>query len=134
MEITFPTQHDIQALAKILSDPIFTLYKILGAETVSVKGNEFDAMISLGVTALILHGTVYVGNNKVSYKFYSVGTQKGEGGVLEFDLFKEGEIRLIVEFEGRFASFIKFSLRRKIEKNIKRFDEEVRLERIKRKI
>ncbi|QGA68704.1 DUF3211 domain-containing protein [Sulfolobus sp. E11-6] len=134
MELTFLTQHDTQALVKILSDPIFTLYKILGAETVTVKGNEYDTLISLGVTSLILHGTVYIGDNKVSYKFYSVGTQKGEGGVLEFNLFKKGEIGVILEYEGRFSSFIKFSLRRKIEKNMKRLDEEVRLERIKRKI
>ncbi|AKA72732.1 DUF3211 domain-containing protein [Saccharolobus solfataricus] len=134
MELTFPTQHDIQALVKILSDPVFTLHKILGAETVTVKGNEFDALISMGVTSVILHGTVYVGSNKISYKFYSVGTEKGEGGILEFGLFKEGELKLVLDYEGRFGSIIRFSLRRRIEKNMKRLDEEVRVERIKRKI
>ncbi|WP_338603286.1 STK_08120 family protein [Sulfolobus tengchongensis] len=134
MEITLNTQHDNSALLNILSDPNFTLYKVLGAETVIVKEGEFDVMISLGITSLILHGTVYIGSNRISYRFYAVGTQKGEGGILEFDLTQKGVVKIIMEYEGRLGSFIKLSLRRKIERNIKKLDEEIRLERIKRKI
>ncbi|WP_282099561.1 STK_08120 family protein [Saccharolobus caldissimus] len=38
------------------------------------------------------------------------------------------------EYEGSLKTLILFSLKRKISKNIKNFDEEIRLERVKRKI
>lgn len=121
-------------LITILSDPSFTLYKILGVETLVSNGNEFKASISLGLISLILHGLIFIGTNKVSYKFYTVGVRKGEGGILEFDLSKAGEVKLIFEYEVILKSLILFSLKRKISKNIKNFDEEIKLERVKRKI
>ncbi|BDB98757.1 STK_08120 family protein [Saccharolobus caldissimus] len=52
-------------LITILSDPSFTLYKILGADTVVSNRNEFETSISLGLISLILHGLIYIGANKV---------------------------------------------------------------------
>lgn len=134
MEFTFYTNHEINVVLSIIADPNFTLYKILGADVVKASGNSYEASFTLGFMVLMVHGVVYLGNNKVSYRFNAIGAGGGEGGFLEFTPIKDREIRVSFEYEGKLGSFVKFMLGRKIAKNIKKLDEEIRLERIKRKI
>ncbi|QIW23570.1 DUF3211 domain-containing protein [Sulfolobus sp. S-194] len=134
MEFIFSTNHEINVVFSIISDPNFTLHKILGAEVVKVNGNVYEASFTLSLMVLMIHGVVYSRNDKVSYKFNTIGVNGGEGGFLEFVAMKDGEIRISFEYEGKLSSFIKFMLGRRIAKNIKKLNEEIRLERIKRKI
>ncbi|BFI74869.1 STK_08120 family protein [Sulfurisphaera ohwakuensis] len=134
MEFTFYTNHEINVVLLIIADPNFTLYKILDADVVRVNGNAYEASFTLGFIVLMVHGVVYLGNNKVSYKFNTIGISGGEGGFLEFTAVRDREIKVLFEYEGKLGSFINFMLGRRISKNIKKLDEEIRLERIKRKI
>ena len=134
MEFTFYTNHEINVVLLIIADPNFTLYKILGADVVRVNGNTYDASFTLGFIVLMVHGVVYSSNNRVSYRFNTIGVSGGEGGFLEFTVIKGREIKVLFEYEGKLGSFINFILGRRIAKNLKKLDEEIRLERIKRKI
>ncbi|MBB5254446.1 STK_08120 family protein [Sulfurisphaera ohwakuensis] len=134
MEFIFSTNHEINVVFLIIADPNFTLYKIVDADVVKVNGNVYEASFTLGLMVLMIHGVVYSRNDKVSYKFNTIGVSGGEGGFLEFTHVKDGEIRISFDYEGRLSSFIKFMLGRRIAKNIKKLNEEIRLERIKRKI
>ncbi len=134
MEFNVVTEHESAVILKIFSDPYFTLYKLLGAETVVVENKEFEASLPLGLLSIIIRGSVYEGNNRVSYKFSTVGLGRGEGGELNITVPKEGEIKIIFEYEGTMKSLINFMLRRRITKNINNLNEEIRLERIRRKI
>ncbi|AOL16428.1 hypothetical protein BFU36_06630 [Sulfolobus sp. A20] len=134
MEFNVETEHETAVILKIFSDPYFTLYKLLGAETVVAENKEFEASLPLGVLSIIIRGSVYEGNNRVSYKFSTVGLSRGEGGELNITVPKEGEIKVIFQYEGTMKSLINFMVRRRIAKNINNLNEEIRLERIRRKI
>jgi hypothetical protein len=80
MKFVINTRYENQVLIAILSNPSFTLYKILGVETVVSNGNEFETSISLGLISLILHGLIFIGANNVSYNFYTSRVRKEKEG------------------------------------------------------
>ncbi|BBL46568.1 MULTISPECIES: DUF3211 domain-containing protein [Metallosphaera] len=132
--ITINTSHDRQSLLVILSDPKFVLPKLFPPiKEVEVENDSFNAHGRFMAMSFNMHGNVLRGTDLV-YAFYlSAGGGKGQGKLTM--RIKETEINLEFEYDGwmeRMSGI--FFMDRWFSSFARRLDEDVRMERIKRKI
>jgi len=124
--------HPVDVVLQIFADPSFTIPRIFpNVNRIKVDGEKFEAEGKVALSSYHSTGRVFLGYNEVKYVYDS---DKG-GGVLKISKVNENMIRITLEYDGsllaRIESIIVNSNLNKLEKNI---NEEIRLERIKRKI
>ncbi|PVU76172.1 hypothetical protein DDW11_00230 [Sulfolobus sp. SCGC AB-777_G06] len=130
--------HPVDVVLQIFADPSFTIPRIFpNVNRIKVDGEKFEAEGKVALSSYHSTGRVFLGYNEVKYVYDS---DKG-GGVLKISKVDENVIRITLEHEGsllvRIGSILRIGLitvnsnLNKLEKNI---NEEIRLERIKRKI
>jgi carbon monoxide dehydrogenase subunit G len=124
--------HPVDVVLQIFADPAFTIPRIFpNVNRIKVDGEKFEAEGKVLLSSYHSTGRVFLGYNEVKYVYDS---DKG-GGVLKISKVNENVIRITLEYDGslsaRIVSIIMNSILKKLEKNI---NEEIRLERIKRKI
>jgi len=130
--------HPVDVVLQIFADPTFTIPRIFpNVNRIKVDGEKFEAEGKVALSSYHSTGRVFLGYNEVKYVYDS---DKG-GGVLKISKVDENAIRITLEHEGsllaRIGSILRIGLiivnsnLKKLEKNI---NEEIRLERIKRKI
>lgn len=135
VEKEIKTVHEIDALREILSDPTFTLPRLFPPiKKVSCEKGEFKCEGRFVGMHFEMIGSVYKGYDKIVYAFTLIaGGGKGNGR-LEI-LLQERAIKLIFSYEGWMNTFSRlFFMGRWFENFAEKLDEEVRLERIRRKI
>ena len=124
--------HPVDVVLQIFADPSFTIPRIFpNVNRIKVDGEKFEAEGKVALSSYHSTGRVFLGYNEVKYVYDS---DRG-GGVLKISKVNENVIRITLEYDGslsaRIVSIIMNSILKKLEKNI---NEEIRLERIKRKI
>jgi carbon monoxide dehydrogenase subunit G len=132
LEREIKISHPVDVVLQIFADPTFTIPRIFpNVNRIKVDGEKFEAEGKVTLSSYHLTGRVFLGYNEVKYVYDS---DKG-GGVLKISKVDENVIRITLEYDGsllaRIGSIIVNSNLNKLEKNI---NEEIRLERIKRKI
>jgi len=135
LEYSVTTTHTSSALREILSDPNFILPKIFRSiKNIRSEGSSFSGTASyLGINHQF-HGNVYSSYNKVTYVFQiRKGKDLGSGKMI-FNINTDGRLDISVEYSGFMEKVSIMLLKKWIENFISNINEEVRLERIKRKI
>jgi carbon monoxide dehydrogenase subunit G len=132
LEREIKISHQVDIVLQIFADPTFTIPRIFpNVNRIKVDDEKFEAEGKVTLSSYRLTGRVFLGYNEVKYVFDS---DKG-GGVLKISKVDENLIRITLEYDGsllaRIGTIIVNSNLNKLEKNI---NEEIRLERIKRKI
>ena len=138
LEREIKVSHQVDVVLQIFADPTFTVPRIFpNVNRIKVDGEKFEAEGKVTLYSYHLTGRVFPGYNEVKYVYDS---DKG-GGVLKISKVDENVIRITLEHEGSLLAKIGSILRiglitvnsnlNKLEKNI---NEEIRVERIKRKI
>jgi carbon monoxide dehydrogenase subunit G len=132
LEREIKISHPVDVVLQIFADPTFTIPRIFpNVNRIKVDGEKFEAEGKVTLSSYHLTGRAFLGYNEVKYVYDS---DKG-GGVLKISKVDENVIRITLEYDGsllaRIVSIIVNSILKKLEKNI---NEEIRLERIKRKI
>jgi carbon monoxide dehydrogenase subunit G len=132
LERKIKISHQVDVVLQILADPAFTIPRIFpNVNRIKVDGEKFEAEGKVTLSSYHLTGRVFPGYNEVKYVYDS---DRG-GGVLKISKVNENMIRITLEYDGsllaRIESIIVNSNLNKLEKNI---NEDIRLERIKRKI
>ncbi len=128
------TSHEVEALRAILSDPQFVLSRVFKSiKEVNVDKNSFKARaVYLGLSHHI-NGNVYTSLDEVSYVFILKKGENAGSGKLTFSL-SPGKIVINMKYEGWMGFFSSSILKSWLTNFTKNLDEEVRLERIRRKI
>jgi len=132
LEREIKISHPVDVVLQIFADPSFTIPRIFpNVNRIKVDGEKFEAEGKVALSSYHSTGRVFLGYNEVKYVYDS---DRG-GGVLKISKVNENMIRITLEYDGsllaRIESIIVNSNLNKLEKNI---NEEIRLERIKRKI
>jgi len=132
LEREIKISHEVDVVLQIFADPTFTIPRIFpNVNRIKVDGEKFEAEGKVTLSSYHLTGRVFLGYNEVKYVYdYDKG-----GGVLKISKVDENVIRITLEYDdsllARIGSIIVNSNLNKLEKNI---NEEIRLERIKRKM
>ncbi|BCU68815.1 DUF3211 domain-containing protein [Stygiolobus caldivivus] len=136
VEYSVTTSHTREALREILSDPVFVLPRIFK----SIKNVQRDRSSYWGSASFLgisheFHGNVYTSYSRIMYVF-QLRRREGElgNGRIVFNLKSEGSLQIEVEYEGWMEKTSLRVLKRWMDEFISVIDEEIRLERIKRKI
>ncbi|ARM74619.1 DUF3211 domain-containing protein [Acidianus manzaensis] len=132
-EIT--TSHEEYALMTILSDPSFTLPKLFPPiKKVESKDRKFHCEGNFVGMKFEMNGNVYVSYNSILFVFtLKSGGVKGDGR-LEITI-NEKSVKLVFSYEGWMNRFSRiFFMSKWFENFAKNLDNDVRMERIKRKI
>jgi carbon monoxide dehydrogenase subunit G len=132
LEREIKISHQVDVVLQIFADPTFTIPRIFpNVNRINVDSEKFEAEGKVTLYSYHLTGRVFLGYNEVKYVYDSDKV----GGVLKISKVDENVIRITLEYDGsplvRIGSIIVNSNLNKLEKNI---NEEIRLERIKRKI
>ncbi|MBW9140914.1 MAG: DUF3211 domain-containing protein [Candidatus Aramenus sp.] len=135
IEVVFRLTHETDAFLKVVSDPSFLIPKVFPpVYSVEVNETRFVAYGKYMGVPFTISGNVFTGENSVTYAFtLSAKGGKGSGRLTVSALGESGSIKF--DFEGfmhRLAGT--FLIRKWLENFAKNLNEEVRLERIKRKI
>ncbi len=124
--------HEVDVVLRIMSDPLFTIPKLFPyVSKVQTKDNEFKANGRVVTIKYDLKGRIYTGDGKVRIVYDS---NKG-GGMIDIEKINGNTIKIVLQHDDSFNAFLGyFAVSSNLEKLEKRIDEDIRLERIKRKI
>ncbi|AWR96282.1 DUF3211 domain-containing protein [Acidianus sulfidivorans JP7] len=129
------TSHDDNALKEILSDPSFVLPKLFPPiKKVITENNTFHCDGIFVGMKFEMTGNIYKSNNIIRFVFsLKSGSAKGDGK-LEITI-NDKVLKLVFSYEGWMNRFSKIFFMSKWFNNFaKNLNDEVRLERIRRKI
>ncbi len=133
VEREIKVNHEMNAVFKIFSDPCFLIPKIFPyVKYIECRGDEFKGNGGLPVLGKYdFKGRVYVGDLRIRYIYNST---KGNG-ILEVEKVDVNAIKLRLEHDNSLSfsiakPILSYNFRRMEEK----LDEQIRIERIKRKI
>ncbi|ABP94713.1 hypothetical protein HA72_0538 [Metallosphaera sedula] len=129
-----PTSHTPEAVRVILSDPGFVIPKLFPTiKRLEVSGKSFSGMARYMFFDHEIKGNVFVSNTEVTYPYtVSHGNDVGTGRLI-FSI-GQGEVRIRLEYEGWMEHFSAPLLEKWLSGFLKGLEEDLRLERIKRKI
>ncbi|MEM3317523.1 MAG: DUF3211 domain-containing protein [Metallosphaera sp.] len=131
--ITVPTSHDPQSLFTILSDPVFVLPRLFPPiKQVNLEKDSFNAEGRFMLMRFSMHGNVLRGNN-ITYVFTLGSGNETGNGKLVIEL-QKGSVSLRFEYDGWMERTSGLFMGKWFTEFGSKLDEEVRLERIKRKI
>lgn len=127
------TSHDINSVIIILSDPSFILPKIFPPiKSVENNNSSFIAKGKFLFTDFCLRGNVYSSMDNIRYIFTLKSGDRTGNGKLEFQ-FTEN-ININFEYDGWRDLIARNFISKWVNDFINRLDEDIRIERIKRKI
>jgi len=127
------TNHDINSVIIILSDPSFILPKIFPPiKSVENNNNSFIAKGKFLFTDFCLRGNVYSSMDNIRYIFTLKSGDRTGNGKLEFQ-FTEN-ININFEYDGWRDLITRNFISKWVNDFKNRFDEDIRIERIKRRI
>ncbi len=129
------TSHEWNAVKEILSDPFFTLPRLFPPiKKVNKDGESFDCEGKFVGMRFIMKGNVYRSSDLITFIFnLRAGGGLGNGKLMINA--GNGTLKLVFSYEGWMNRFSKtFFMSKWFDNFAKNLDEEVRLERIRRKI
>lgn len=135
VEYTLTTSHTPEALRDILSDPNFVLPKVFKSiKKIERYGSSYWGSASFMGISHSFQGNVYTSYTRVMYVFQLKRGNNLGSGKLTFIINSDGSLNVSFEYEGWMERSSSVVLKRWLEDFISNLDEEVRLERIKRKV
>lgn len=135
LEYSVNTTHTLDALKVILSDPNFVFPKIFKSiKEIRTDGSSFSGTASYLGIRHEFRGNVYSSYDKVTYVFQVRRGNDVGSGKLTFLINNDGRIDILLEYSGFMEKGSTILLKRWLEGFISNINEEIRLERIKRKI
>jgi len=128
------TSHSMDALLTLLSDPSFVLPKIFKSiKKIETTNSSFSGTASyLGLTHEI-NGNVFRSVNKVSYVFILRHGKDTGSGNLNF-IISNNKVDIIFEYEGWMEKLSQSIIIKWIKEFCRNFEEDIRIERIRRKL
>ncbi|MUM65066.1 DUF3211 domain-containing protein [Acidianus infernus] len=128
------TSHSIDALLTLLSDPSFVLPKIFKSiKKIETTNSRFSATASyLGLTHEV-NGNVFRSVNEISYVFILRHGKDTGSGKLSF-IISNNKVDIIFEYEGWMERLSQSIIIKWIKEFCSNFEEDIRIERIKRKL
>ncbi|BBD72071.1 hypothetical protein HS1genome_0460 [Sulfodiicoccus acidiphilus] len=131
---SFPTKQEASPIKVICADPKFLLPKVIRAlKDVTIKEEGYVGWGFYFGTNFTIRGHVYSPEDGVVYPFELEGRGKGGGKVTL--LVHENQVTVEFQYEGwKFTPLMGTVIRGWLKKFGEEFDEQVTLERIKRKI
>ncbi|QKR00789.1 DUF3211 domain-containing protein [Metallosphaera tengchongensis] len=134
MIITINTEHSVESLRVILSDPSFLLPRLFPTiRKLEVMGSSFNGVAKYLTFEHRIYGNVFFSVNEITYPFTLVFRESTGTGRITITLLDK-EVRITLDYEGWMGFLSKGLLKRWLESFSKDFNEVIRLERIKRKI
>lgn len=131
-ELLLKTNHEINVVLGVFSDPDFSLPRIIpGYGSHTRSGASFQVIGVLGIYPYAMEGRV-MGTSIVRYVFRFIDGLNGNGFI---EISRAGDkVRFFTDYDGDQKASFESSFEKMIKKLSKTLDEEVRLERIRRKI
>ena len=131
-EVYLKVKHEPEIVLYLFSDPDFALPKIMpGYESHTIEGGAFRVIGVIGIYPYVLQGGAFKGS-VVKYVFKIEDGLDGTGSI---EILKEADgLKFILDYEGSGKSQFESAFEKTIKKLSKSIDEEIRIERIKRKI
>lgn len=128
------TQHEVEALRIILSDPKFVLPNLFKSlKEVKVDGSQIHGKAKFMGIEHELVGNVYSSLEEITFVFLLKKGNDAGSGKVTFTL-TPGNITLNYRYDGWMDKMSSFVIKKWIDIFVKEFEEKVRLERINRKI
>ncbi|QGR19658.1 DUF3211 domain-containing protein [Stygiolobus azoricus] len=135
LEYSVTTTHTPDALREILSDPNFVLPKIFRSiKEIRSEGSSFSGTANYLGIKHYFQGNVYSSYNKVTYVFQIRRDKDSASGKLTFNINADGRLDISLEYSGFMEKGATILLKKWIGSFISNINEEIRLERIRRKI
>ncbi|BBD73066.1 hypothetical protein HS1genome_1455 [Sulfodiicoccus acidiphilus] len=131
----YGTSHEPEALVKVLGDPKFVLPRLFPpVKEVETRGTSFQAKGRFLGSSFSMSGEVYVSVDAVTYPFVLLaGSGKGDGRLTA--RFSPGSLVLAFDYDGWMNRLSgTFFMGRWFSNFGKGLEEEVRLERVRRKV
>ncbi|MEM3358595.1 MAG: DUF3211 domain-containing protein [Metallosphaera sp.] len=132
------SQHTMDSLIKILSDPNFTIPRLFPTiKMLIIRDGSFNGKAKYFLYQHEVKGNVYVSQNEISFPFTLFYKEKIGSGKLSISFRPNGQITEIVlslSYEGWMEKLSNRLLNKWIESFLHGLEEDLRLERIKRKI
>ncbi|QKQ99008.1 DUF3211 domain-containing protein [Metallosphaera tengchongensis] len=124
--------HEIGPVHTILSDPAFVIPRVLPpVKVIEVTGNSFKGSGQHFVYLFGISGTVYRGVD-ITYVFSIKGNGTGNGRIV---ISPGSLLKFTLEYEGYMERNLRlFSASKWVDNFLKNLDEDIRIERIRRKI
>ncbi|MCG3109794.1 hypothetical protein L3N51_02090 [Metallosphaera sp. J1] len=128
------TDHSTEAIRLIMSDPQFVIPRLFPTvRRLEVSGKSFSAMAKYMFFDHEVKGNVFVSTSEIVYPFtLSHGDNLGTGRLIIS--LRQGELSIKLEYEGWMERFSKGLLQGWLDKFMDGLEEDLRLERIKRKL
>ena len=130
-EVQLNVKHEVEVVLELFSDPDFALPRIIPGYESHTGKDTFQVIGVLGLYPYIMEGRVFKGS-VIKYVFRMIDGLKGAGNIEISSI--ENSIKFVVDYEGDSKSMFESSFEKGIKKLSKSIDEDIRLERIKRKI
>jgi len=130
-EVYLNVSHELDVVLSLFSDPEFSSPRIMpGYESHTGKDN-FQVIEVVGIYPYILEGRIFRGSS-IKYVFRMIDGLKGAGNIDISGI--ENKLKFIIDYDGDARSQFESSFEKGIKKISKSINEDIRLERIKRKI
>jgi len=130
-EVYLNVSHELDVVLSLFSDPEFSLPRIMpGYESHTGKDN-FQVIGVVGMFPYIMEGRIFRGSS-IKYVFRMIDGLKGAGNIDISGI--ESKLKFIIDYDGDAKSQFESSFEKGIKKISKSINEDIRLERIKRKI
>jgi len=131
-ELILNIKHDVNIVLGFFSDPDFALPRVIpGYGNHARDENSFKVFGVLGMYPYVMEGSV-IGTSIVRYVFKFIDGLEGNG-FIEISRTKDG-LKFTLDYDGDQKKIFESTFEKTIKKMRKTIDEEVRLERIKRKV
>ena len=130
-ELLLNIKHEVDVVLGLFSDPDFALPRIIPGYGSHIGRGSFQVMGTLGMYPYILEGGIFKGS-VIRYVFMFSDGLKGSG-FIEISRAENG-IKFLVNYDGDAKTQFESLFEKGIKKLSKTIDEDIRLERIRRKI
>ncbi len=128
------TSHTVDSIIKILSDPSFLLPRVFKSiNNLNVNGSSYVGIARYIGIKHEFNGNVYSSLNEVSYVFTLKHGKDFGTGKLIFQIYQD-KVIVSIEYEGWMERMSSSIINKWVKSFLNNFEEDIRLERIKRKI
>jgi hypothetical protein len=130
-ELLLNVKHEVDVVLELFSDPDFALPRIIPGYGSHTGRSPFQVVGVLGMYPYMMEGRIFKGS-VIKYIFTFIDGLKGSGFI---EISRAGSsLKFLADYDGDAKTLFESSFEKVIKKLSKTIDEDVRLERIKRKI
>ena len=130
-EVQLNVKHEVDIVLELFSDPDFALPRIIPGYESHTGRSPFQVIGVLGMYPYIMEGRIFRGS-VIKYVFTFIDGLKGSGFIEISHL--GNTLKFLADYDGDAKTLFESSFEKVIKKLSKTIDEDIRLERIKRKI